>query len=50
MPDDERTKIIIYDTGKVYWCYVDELWPKDEEIRRKNTSYNEEKDSDNRSV
>lgn len=41
-------RVIIFDTGKVYWCYEHDLYVppdgeprKDEEIRENYTSYNE---------
>lgn len=40
-----RKKIIIYDTGKQYWCFEDEIYdPSNPPPREKNISYSEKEE------
>lgn len=41
----DRKKVIIYDTGEVYWYWEDEIYdpplPPEKDIREKSSPYNE---------
>jgi len=42
---DERKKVIIYDTGEIFWWYEDEIYdppePPEKEARENYKGYNE---------
>lgn len=45
MDEPKDRKIIIYDTGGVYWCYESEIFDPPEEKPRENyKGYNEKED------
>jgi len=45
MPDDDK-KVIIYDTGRIYWCYESDIYdPPECRPREKSKPYNEENET-----